>query len=49
MSEKTEACVNRIREALRSLPKEIAEIVARDAALRAEGVADYLEQCHNNT
>lgn len=46
MSEKVEASVKRIREVLRALPKEAAEIVARDAALRAEGVADYLERCN---
>lgn len=43
MPEKIAESVNRIQEAFRRLPKADAELVANDAAIRAEAIADYMD------
>lgn len=44
MPEEVIAGINRIQEALMRLPREDAEKLAENAAIRAEAVADYAEQ-----
>lgn len=43
MPEKIAESVSRIQEALKKIPREDAEAVANDAAIRAETIADYAE------
>ena len=44
MSEEVISSINRIQEALKRIPREDAETIAADAAIRAEAVADYVER-----
>ena len=43
MPEKVLASMNRMREAMERLPQAQAEKIARDAAIRAEAMAEYAE------
>lgn len=43
MPDKIAESVSRIQEALKKMPREDAEAVANDAAIRAETIADYAE------